>query len=138
MKRLIGALFVLMSLTFAQAQTYEQTSQTQTTVIYTDWRLSNDGCYGCASFYWKVNKTYIPTYQTYQYDVCFYSNSFYANGVWASTYVWGLLVNVDGYYIHKEPSWLLFKEAMSNQVTSFYSVNANPNIVLTWQGIKLY
>lgn len=114
---------------------YKNIKQTTT---YIDWKLSNDGCYGCASFYWKVNRTYDFRYSTYYYNIYFYSNSFYSNGAWASTYLTGIYVNVDGYYINKRPVWLLFKDVYSNELTSFYTVNSNPTIKITWTGMSIY
>jgi hypothetical protein len=100
-------------------------------VDYTGWQLSNQGCYGCASFYWKVTKT------GSQYDVWFTSNSFYQNGEYASTYITDIRVFVDNVQIN-EPIWLLFKEAYTNKIFSFYTPNPQPMINLSWGDLKVY
>ena len=106
-------------------------SQTASPNDYIPWQLSNQGCYGCASFYWKVTKTGT------QYDVWFTSNSFYQNGVYASTYLWGIKLFVDNVQIN-QPMWLLFKECYTNKLLTFSSANPQPTVILMWEGIKVY
>ncbi len=141
MKRLLIAFMLLFSFLNVDAQTYKTQSlyyeQSQPTV-YINWQLTNQGCYGCASFYWMVNKTYVPETAQYRFDIWFYSNSFYANGGWASTYLQGLYFNVDGYYLYNDPSWLLFREKFSSTLTSFYTVNPAPVIKMTWASMRVY
>lgn len=108
------------------------------TSTYIDWKLSNDGCYGCASFYWKVTRSYDYNTNRYLFYIYFYSNSYYENTIWASTYLTGVYINVDNFYINKQPIWLLFKDVYTNQLTSFYSYNANPTIKITWTGMSIY
>lgn len=138
MKNILLALFMLVtSFSFGQSnQMVEYTQQQPVTQVYVDWQLSNQGCLGCASFYWKVNRT--PLANGWQFDIWWYSNSFYENGVRASTYVSGILVNVDGYLLRKDPVWILFKDQYSNQLTSFVSMNSNPKIYITWGAITIY
>jgi hypothetical protein len=133
-----------MSLTDVSAQMQKQVwtkssfEQNESTVVYIPWRLTNDGCFGCASFWWLVNQTYIPSQGQYRYDIWFSSNSYYANGVLASTYVQGLYFNIDGYNLYQEPSWLLFKEKFNSTLTSFYSSNPTPVVHMTWSSMKVY
>lgn len=147
MKKLLTLILLFLSVNmYAQdnvpsnfSSNIQKTIQIPSTVVYTNWQLSNQGCYGCASFYWKINRTYIPEYKSYQYDIWFLSNSFYQNGTLASTYVWGIIVNVDGLNLRNEPAWLLFKDtSYSNQVTSFTTSNSSAKIILSWQGLKIY
>ena len=145
MKRIL--LFLVMLLSFAniaESQTYTKSysnqayQQQSAPTLYIDWKLTNDGCYGCPSFYWSVNKTYVSSMGQYRFDIWFYSNSYYATGGWASTYVQGMYFNVDGYYLYKEPSWLLFKEKFNSTLTSFYTTNPNPVIKMTWESMSVY
>lgn len=117
---------MLFALMRANAQTFD----------YIPWQLSNAGCFGCASFYWKVTKTVDSNVGSNRYDVWFSSNSFYPNGVFASTYVWGIQLYVDGKLL-QEPAWLLFKEPYYNPLFSFES-HPQPVVALSWEGLKIY
>lgn len=144
MKRILTFL-LLIALSFsinAQVQTKSyyrknETIQNQPT-LYIDWKLTNQGCWGCASFYWSVNRQYIPSMGQYKFDIWFYSNSFYANGQWASTYVQGLYFFVDGYNLYKDPAWLLFKDKYTTTFTSFYTSNPTPVVKITWSSMSIY
>src|SRR3990170_3036340 len=119
MKTVLLALMLVSTLAMGQKAGYQYQNQVEYTQInntqtYYEWQLSNAGCYGCASFYWKVGRTPIAG-GNWQFDLWFYSNSFYANGTWGSTYVNGIMVNVDGYYLRKDPVWILFKDKYANQ-----------------------
>jgi hypothetical protein len=144
MKKILAFLlmFVMYTSTEAQVQTktyYKNSNNYQPGVgTYIDWQLTNQGCYGCASFYWMVNRSFIPSMNQYRFDMWFYSNSYYTNGVWASTYVQGLYFNVDGYFLYKDPSWLLFREKYSSTYTSFYTSNATPVIKISWSSMSVY
>lgn len=133
--------FVLFMLAFSnvsEAQSaYYGKVQAEQTEVYLPWRLTNDGCFGCASFYWLVNRTYLPT-GNYKFEIWFYSNSYYTNGVWASTYVQGLYFNVDGYNLYNDPSWLLFKDKYTSGLSTFYTVNPYPVIKMTWSSMRVY
>lgn len=127
MKKLfLIALLFLSSLTMSSQNTY------------IPWKLTNNGCFGCASFYWMVTQTYMPDMAKYKYDIWFYSNSFYSNGNWASTYVQGLYFTVDGFNLYKDPSWILFKDKYCAALTTFYTPNPAPIVQLTWSTISIY
>jgi hypothetical protein len=133
MKRIL--LILMMVLSFGASA---QTKASYPTLVYSDWQLSNDGGYGIPSFYWKVTRSTRPnTLGQYKYDVLFFSNSFYNNGEAASTYVWGIKMNVDGYNVCNNV-WLIFKDTYSNNLVSFYSYSLNPNIIITWEGLSVY
>jgi hypothetical protein len=104
------------------------------TQVYTDWQLSNNGGWGIPSFYWKVNRTLLPT-GYYQFDIFFQSNSYRVDGTYAHTYLTGVYVKSDGYFVRNEPSWVLFKEPYSNQLLNFISLNPTPIINITWQSM---
>ena len=107
-------------------------------IEYTNWQLSNDGCYGCASFYWKVTRSsQMDINNQFRYDIWFYSNSVWPNGEQASTYVSDINLYVNGYKISYVP-WILFKESYSNPLLSFYTSSYNPLILLTWGGKKIF
>ena len=130
--------FLLILLMFFSLSASAQTKSTYSTINYSDWQLSNEGGYGVPSFYWKVTRSIrTNTLGQYKYDVFFFSNSFYNNGIEASTYVWGLSMNADGYNVCNGV-WLVFKEAYSNNLVSFYSYNTQPNIIITWEGLSIY
>ena len=105
-------------------------------ISYLDWQLSNDGCWGCASFYYSVTRSY--TYSGYKFDIWFYSNSTYSNGNRASTYINGIYVYVNGIRFNDEPIWLLFRDDYTNSLTSFVTQNPNPIIIMTWENIQVY
>lgn len=107
------------------------------TVTYTDWQLSNKGCYGCPSFYWKTSRSSTKINGYWKYDLWFSSNSYYQNGILSSTYVNGITLNVDGYLVTSN-IWLIFKDTYTNQLLSFYSVNYQPIIYLSWEGVRIY
>lgn len=133
-KLLLSIIIVLFSLLPVQSQNANAVSNA---TQFTDWQLSNDGCWGCASFYWKITRTFQDD-GSYRFDIWFCSNSFYQNGTKASTYVQGIYINVDGYYIRNESTWVLFKEVYSNQLTSFLTKNPYPKINMTWTGLSIY
>lgn len=136
MKKILALLIILMlSFSTVSSQSFYKKQQTET---YIDWKLTNDGCYGCASFYWCVYRTWIPSMQQYKFNIWFQSNSFYTNGQWASTYVQGLYFNVDGTYLYANPSWMLFKDKYTSTLSSFYTTNANPFIKMTWSSMSVY
>ena len=125
----------------AYGQTKNQSYTKQNTykvVDYLGWQLSNDGCYGCPSFYWKVTKSVYPdTYGYYIYDFWFYSNSLYPQGGWASTYVYDIFIKVDGYWINSGAFWITFKEEYNPTMMRFKTVNKAPYINIQWGGQKV-
>ena len=111
--------------------------QQSTTDTYIDWRLSNQGGWGIPSFYWKIVRTFTGI-GNYQFDVYFCTNSFRLTGDKASTYLWGIFVNVDGSYVTQTPHWILFKEVYYDSLSSFTTSNPNPKIYISWQGMSIY
>jgi len=132
---LIAFLLSFATISEAQTQTYYKKFQTDT---YIPWKITNEGCYGCASFYWLVNRTFLPSNNTYKFEIWFYSNSYYPNGAWASTYVQGLYFNVDGYNLYAEPSWVLFKDKYTSSLSTFFTPNPTPVVKMTWASMKVY
>lgn len=135
---LIAFLLSCTTISEAQTQTYYKYRKQNQTEVYIPWKLTNDGCYGCASFYWLVDRTFLPANNTYKFEIWFYSNSFYVNGTWASTYVQGLYFNIDGYNLYNEQSWLLFKNKYTSSLTTFFTPNPTPVIKMTWASLKVY
>jgi hypothetical protein len=142
LKRIITILFILLASFLSIAQThqkqYEVEENVNADINYINWQLSDNGCYGCASFYWSVTMFPEPDdYGYYYFFTWFYSNSFHENGEWSSTYVWGVTLLVDGYKINNEPAWLTFKEEFCPQLFWFKSKNRRPDIRLVWGGKKI-
>ncbi len=133
MKKILTIFILLFSLFFIKESKAQNVPST-----YIDWQLSNQSCYGCASFYWKVNRSYSPEMRSYRFDIWFSSNSFYPNGGYASTYLTGVYIYSDGYLANKEPFWFLFKEQATSNLSQFYSQNLNPAITITWQNLTIY
>jgi hypothetical protein len=125
---------------FEQAKAQVPQDIQATPDVYIDWQLSNQGCYGCASFYYKVVRRNLGLAfgNRYQFDIYFYSNSYLTNAVRTSTYVYGLMVTADGFPVNKEPVWMLFKEPYSNQLLNFTTTNPYPRIFITWTGVSLF
>ena len=135
MKKILSILLLLFCLTF----TSEIKAQNQPAVVtYIDWQLSNNACNGCAAFYWKANRTYFPNQQVYKFDLWFSSNSFYNNGIWASTYLGGIIIYSDNTQMNANSFWLLFKDQSTSGLSTFYSTNPNPYIKMTWQNLTVY
>lgn len=98
-------------------------SQGNDMVEYTDWIKSNEGCYGCSSFYFKIYRSQYSYEGHYYYYVYFYSNSFYRNGVWANTFLDGINIHVDK--VQGYGQWsrhLLFKD----NTYGGYAISTNP------------
>ena len=106
-------------------------------IDYTNWELSNEGCWGCASFYWKVIKTKTPINEDYYYYIYFYSNSFQTNGIWTSTYLWNIYLTVDKYKMNTEPVWITFRESFTPSMLWFKTKSSSPHIYFTWGGKKI-
>lgn len=119
-------------------QPYQKQQETYKTVVYVDWQLSNEACYGCSSFYWRVTRSYeADAYGYYIFDFWFYSNSLYENGAWASTYVYDMYIQVDGYWLNSQPFWITFKDYYSPVMMRFKTVNPKPFINLIWGGQRV-
>lgn len=134
MRKIIALIVLLFSLSFVS----KSEAQNSVPSTYIDWQLANQSCYGCASFYWKVNRSYSPEMKSYKFDIWFSSNSFYTNGGYASTYLTGVYIYSDGNLISKDPFWFLFKEQATSNLSQFYSMTLNPTITITWQNITIY
>lgn len=121
MIRLLTFLLLCMSFTLSaqEAKTYQQNTYDEISMPMTgvrsfdpifDWRLSNDSCNGCTSFYWTVvrstNSHYSKVTNTYVYEyfLVLSSNSMYANGELAPMYIGGLFLVADGTMVSKRPS----------------------------------
>ena len=136
MKKVILLFVILFSLCSYSQKQYQQTN-TGESVVYSNWQISNDGCWNCSSFFWLVSKNKYPdNYGYYTYNVWFYSNGYYSNGDWASVYVWGIKLYVDNYII-ADNVWVTFKEPFSLSNLSFRTKNTKPIIYLTWMGHKI-
>lgn len=87
MKNLIKNILLIFLLTLS----IKVKSQNRITIYsnnYNTWNLSNNTCAGCGSVYLMVVNTTIPDKSgLYYYDIYLWSNSFYANGYAASSYV---------------------------------------------------
>lgn len=150
--KLIRNLFLALALTITSVSS-SQTSVTDILTkmstpkpqVFQDWQLSNAGGYGVASFYWKITKLQVND-STWKFTTFFYSNSYRLptataktpKELWASTYVSGIYMMVDGYYLMKETTWLLFKDQYSNQLTTFTTKNPYPKIQLVWSKCSIY
>jgi hypothetical protein len=133
-------LFIISINAFSQSfiKQNEYKPEKEKNVNFSDWKLSNEGCFGCASFYWKVMKNPIPDKDGfYYYYIYFYSNSFYKSGDYASTFVFGVNLNIDGSFLLKLPIFISFKEEHSPQLLWFKTKNPNPSIILKWTGVKV-
>ena len=134
MKTLLLSILLILGLSF-----FSPTQSTaQQTITYSNWQLSNDGCWGCASFYWSIVRTAYPdSYGYYYYYTYFYSNSFYINGEWASTYVSDIYLYVDDNLFNSTPVYITFKEQYSPSLLWFKTKNSNASIYLKWGGKQL-
>jgi len=66
----------------------------RTGVVY-DWRLSNSPCNGCGSFYYAITRTPETDIEgKYYYYILAWSNSYYGNGILATTYIQDIDVDV--------------------------------------------
>jgi hypothetical protein len=135
MKKIV---FVLIFL-FSAAVSYSQ-SKLDYAADYIPWKISNPGCDGCASFYWRVSKQVLSD-GTFSFDVWFYSNSFYqstqTNNHAAATYVHNMRLIVDG-VVQRTSQWMLFKSPEKNPQLNYVTTNPMPNISLEWDGLKIY
>lgn len=108
-----------------------------------DWKLSNEGCYGCGSFYIRVVRTAYPDESgKYYFYVQFWSNSFYLNGKPATSYVFGVRIYLkDGYgnsYLVLGPSYILSEPNALKTGATLYSLNKYQQILITWDGVSPY
>lgn len=145
MKKIIFIILIFLSTNFCYSQ--EQIHVDKTGYSY-DWKLSNKACNGCASFYVQICRT--KSYAKngyYTYYVYFYSNSFYANGHIASTYIIDInifIVDASGYRQKiLGPFWVLAppKSDYSDGVylgATLYSKDPYQIINVTWGQFSVY
>lgn len=141
---------LILSLSFLQVK-----SQAPAGIIHSDrngmlydWKLSNQACYGCGSLFLCVLKDKTTNAKgLYQFYVYLWSNSFYANGLKASTYVTNITifaVNGNGdktsilnipYFVAKPKTDIFNGWNLISTVTG-----ADPQQVMqvTWGGIQAY
>jgi len=105
-----------------------------------DWSLSNEGCYGCASFFWRVMRGEKPDVEGfYNYYLQFSTNSFYADKSLTSTYISDIkILFVDGAseYQAVETFYQLVPPEMK-KFKKFKSKDPQQVIKLTWAPVKL-
>ena len=113
-----------------------------------DWKLSNQACYGCGSLYVSILRDSKPNEKgLYYFYVYLWSNSFYANGLKASTYVTNINVyagNGDGgktsvltipYFVAK-PKTDIFSGY--NLIATLYGADPTQVWFITWVQIQAY
>ncbi len=125
-----------------------QNSITVSSVDYNKWILSNSSCYGCSSFYLMVVNTTNPSKDgLYYYDVYLWSNSFYANGYAASSYVKNInffVVDPSGNkkFILKLDYALVPPKSQyfsgSFYLAYIYSISAKQTIKITWSETEIW
>jgi len=132
MKKLIAIiLLALFSFFPARSQIYDGT------INYSDWQLSNPGCNGCSSFYWKIDRTVDRDLNGYYiYYIWLFSNSTYYNGAYAPTYIWGISAVVDGQLIITN-QWTLFRDYYQPPNLIFYSKHSRATVTISWGGTKI-
>lgn len=105
-----------------------------------NWSLSNEGCFGCASFYWKIERGDIADSDgLYTYYIVFSTNSFYADKTLTSTYVTDFKVHfVDGNtkYLGVKPFYMLIPPDVKKEKT-FKSKNPDQVFIVSWEPVKL-
>jgi hypothetical protein len=103
-------IFILISISgFSQPIPDSSIPKTNTTVNkqYNGWGRVGNTCAGCPSFFYKVLRTDTKIYSDdgnsyYYYYVSFYSNSFYPNGTYTSTYITNITFTANGVVlVHK-------------------------------------
>jgi len=145
-KTLLIILFFLLLSKHAKSQKQQQLNNL-TTVTHVDangyvydWQRSNPGCYGCGSFYVKIERDIYPDETgMYNFYVKFYSNSFYANGQKSHTYIpsiWVYFSNGFDDYLQLEPFWLLVFD--TGVGATLKSQNKYQIIKLVWSNPTVY
>ena len=130
-------------------------SQSNSLVVHTDrngltynWQLSNQACYGCGSFYLAILRDNIPDEKgVYKLYVYFWSNSFYANGLKASTYITNInIYAVDAQGNKKlllQPFWFLVKPKTDsfdgyNLIATISTTDPQQIISITYEGAQAF
>ena len=120
----------------------------RTGVMY-DWRLSNPACNGCGSFYYAITRTLSPDdLGRYYFYLLIQSNSYYGNGVLATTYIKGFNMDVslsDGSQVHVigplesiliEPSKMLGD--LPKYVAHVWSTETDIVIYVDWTSVQAF
>ncbi len=119
-----------------EAQQQQTQREQQTNVIVRDWQLFNTPCYGCAAFYYRLDRTSKPDmYGNYTFYVYFSSYSWWSNGVQANTYLGDVTFFIDNRSYYNIP-WIVidFNPAC---VHYFTYPNTNPPVTFTVKNISL-
>ncbi len=105
-----------------------------------NWALSNDGCWGCASFFWKIEREIEPDAEGfYNYEMAFSSNSFYSDKSLTSTYVSGIkitFIDATSEYLAAESFYQLIPPN-EKRYKKFGSKDPQQVIKVTWDPVKL-
>ena len=146
-KILLIALFLLSFLFFNTTNAQSTIHIDETGYVY-DWELSNQTCYGCGSFYvstWNAPQQSKSGYYTFY--VYFWSNSFYANGSAANSYVTNInitFISKNGQKTHILGPFYILAAPKSNNfngynlVATLYSNNPKQIINISWGGVIAY
>ena len=113
-----------------------------------DWKLSNQACNGCGSFYMRVDRSVYPDQRgLYYFYVYFWSNSFYANGYTANTYITELnfyFIQNGTYFFAYNLPYLLVSPSDVKQLSDknlgavLYGADNGQIIKLTWKQAIAY
>lgn len=147
MKKLLIILIVLFSFFSFESKAQTQVHVDRTGYVY-DWKLSNQACYGCGSFYVSVERTtYADEKGLYWFYVYFWNNSYYGNGNIASTYVTNINVyGVDvkrGKYLITGPFYFVVLPKTNsfdgyNLAATIYSYDPYQVLNITWGQVTAY
>jgi hypothetical protein len=102
MKKILLSLLLLLTISFStMSQTITHVDRNGNSY---DWKLFGNACYGCASFYVKVDRTlYKQSDGFFYFYIYLYSNSFHSNGYLTSTYI----TNINIYSIENNTNSLI-------------------------------
>lgn len=151
---------IVVLLAFFSLSSYSQNVK-DTIQVHTDkaeltykWKLISDnkanpnkGCYGCASFYYKIERTINPDKEGfYHYFLYLMSNSFYKSGNLTGTYVRDIKIDlIDGEQKTTvvDPFWVLVpprSESFSgvHMAAKFKSADPKQVLSITWGEFSVY
>lgn len=112
-----------------------------------DWSIFGHVCPGCPSFYTKIVRSTYPVDGRYIYNVYCFSNSYNIYGFLAGTYLRRISVNKSNLLGGMENivflEYFLINPKNSyfdgvNIVATFYSLNPNDVVTITWQNSVVY
>jgi len=101
------------------------------------WAVSNQSCYNCASFYYKILRTKYPEEGYYYYYIYLYSNSFDAQGYLRSTYVSGINLYIDNNLVEKI-GYVLVEPKKTILLGYLYSLKSTSKVEFTWENKSVY